>query len=333
MIVVTGSLAFDFIMNFPGKFSDHILAEKIHTINLSFLVKNLRRERGGCAANIAYNLALLGEKPAILGVLGHDGVEYKKWLAAQGIDVSLLRIYRAKGTSSAFIMTDSADNQITGFYPGAMDASAELRISKLSNCEFIDLVIIAPNAPKTMINFAKECQELKIPYLFDPGMQLPYLSKKDLIIGIQGAKIIIGNDYEMSLIKSRLENTLGSGKQAVKTSRGWPDGLPRGGGIKKDQIWITTLGANGSIIEHEGKKIRIRPAKPKNVSDPTGAGDAYRAGFIYGYIRGYDLKTAGQLGSLTAVYTVEKYGTTTHRFTKKTFEKRYRVNYNETILL
>ncbi len=310
MILVTGSLAFDFIMNFPGKFSDHILPEKIHNINLSFLVKNLRRERGGCSANISYNLALLGEKPAILGVLGRDGREYKKWLAVKGVDVSLIKLIASKGTSSAFIMTDSVDNQITGFYPGAMSASAQLRISELLNCELINMVIIAPNTPKAMIGFAKECQELKIPYLFDPGMQLPRLTKKDLNTGIKGAKIIIGNDYEMSLIKSRLG-------QGVRQTN--------------DQIWITTLGAKGSLIETEGKKIKIKAAKPKNTTDPTGAGDAYRAGFIYGYIRGYDLKTAGQIGSVCAVYTVEKYGTTTHSFTKKTFFARYRANFGDKI--
>lgn len=308
MILVTGSLAFDFIMNFPGKFSDHILVDKIHVLNLSFLVKDLRQERGGCGANIAYNLALLGEKPVILGFLGGDGKAYKNWLKRQGVDVSMIKIMKSKGTASAFIMTDSADNQITGFYSGAMVANTKL---KIENCKLkIGLVVIAPNEPKAMINFAKECQELNIPYLFDPGMQLPRLRKKDLVMGIKGAKIIVGNDYEMAMIN-----------QKAKIKK------------QKSKIWITTLGEKGSIIEYNSKRIRVKAARPKNTSDPTGAGDAYRAGFVYGYLHDFDLKTAGQIGSTCAVYTVEKYGTTTHKFTKKEFAKRYQENFDEEIHL
>jgi len=312
MILVTGSLAFDFIMNFPGRFSDNILPEKIHTLNLSFSVKTLRRERGGCAANIAYNLALLGEKPAILGVLGRDGRRYKNWLKKRGIDVFLIQIIKSKGTASAFIMTDSVDNQITGFYPGPMVENKKL---KIENCKLkINLVIIAPNEPKAMINFTKECQKLSLPYLFDPGMQLPKLSKKDLEMGIRRAKIIVGNDYEIGLIMSKLKTQ--NSKLKLKS-----------------QIWITTLGARGSMIEYQGKKIKVKAAKPKTIADPTGAGDAYRAGFIFGYLHGYDLKTAGQIGSVCAVYTVEKYGTTTHRFTKKEFQTRYQENFSEEMKL
>jgi adenosine kinase len=174
-------------------------------------------------------------------------------------------------------------------------------------------VIIAPNDPKAMINFAKECQQLKLPYLFDPGMQLPRLSKKDLEIGIKGAEIVIGNDYEMGLINSkcRIQNAE----------------------FKRRQVWITTLGEKGSIIEYKGKKIRVKPAQPQKVVDPTGAGDAYRAGFVYGYTRGFDLKTAGQIGSLCAVYTVERYGTVTHKFTPEEFAQRYYQNFKKEINL
>ena len=325
MILVTGSLAYDLIMNFPGRFSDHILPEKIHDLNLSFLVKDLRRERGGCSANIAYNLALLGMKPAILGVLGRDGGEYKKWLSARGVDVSRIKT-SGKLTSRAHIMTDQADNQITSFYPGPMKENAKLKIQSASwRTKF---VVIAPNEPQAMINFALECQQLKLPYLFDPGMQLPRLTKRQLEQGISGAKIVIGNDYEMSLITAK------------GTLREWPNGLSRSEGIgsdsevgRQDQIWITTLGAKGSIIKYQGKTIKIKPAKPKNTSDPTGAGDAYRAGFLVGWLRGFDLETCGQMASLCAAYTVEKYGTTTHSFTKKQFAKRYRENYNKKLVL
>jgi len=324
MILVTGSLAFDFIMNFSGKFSDYILPEKIHTINLSFPLKTLRKERGGCAANIAYNLALLGEKPVIVGVLGKDGGEYKQWLKKKGVDVSMVKIIKSKGTASAFMMTDAVDNQIIGFYSGAMSASAKLKIKNeklkiaMQNLKLSwkDLfVVIAPNDPLVMIRFARECEKLNVPYLFDPGMQLPRFRKKDLAMGIKGAKIIIGNDYEMSLIKRSLSSDGGRVERS------------------EDQIWITTLGSKGSIIRYKNKKIKIKPAKPRNTSDPTGAGDAFRAGFLYGYCRGFDLKTSGQIGSLCAVYTVEKYGTTTHRFTKKEFKKRYKENFEENVKL
>lgn len=296
-VVVTGSLAFDFIMNFPGKFSDYILADKIHKINLSFLVDQIRQGRGGCAGNIAYNLTLLGGKPLIVGVLGRDGKEYARWLKRKGVDVSQI-FFSQKNTAMAFVMTDRVDNQLSSFYPGA----SEVRSLSLRKLKFKpDLVIISPTNPLVMKKFVKECQNLGYPYLYDPGMQLPRFTAREVATGVKEAKMVIGNDYEMELINQK----------------------------SKDQIWITTLGSKGSVIEYQGKKIKIPPAKPKNESDPTGAGDAYRAGFVWAYFQGMSLEKAGRVGGLVAAYTVEKYGTTTHRFTMKEFKKRYKENFGE----
>ncbi|MBI4999244.1 carbohydrate kinase family protein [Candidatus Gottesmanbacteria bacterium] len=329
-IIVTGSLAFDFIMDFPGKFGDHILPEKIHQINLSFLVKDMKKQYGGTAGNIAYNLALLGLRPTVLATAGNDFAEYRKELVKVGVDDTVIRIAVSEPTASAFIFTDMVDNQITGFYPGAMSASAKLKIkNEKLKINKDDFVVIAPNEPRAMIKYAKECQNLGIPYLFDPGMQLPRLKTQDLRLGVEGAKIVIGNDYEISLIQKRLD-----------TSDGVRSPAPSGAGRStpprwrnQGQIWITTLGEKGSIIESGGKIYKISPARPRQVLDPTGAGDAYRAGFLAGYLRGLPLEICGRMGSVAAVYTVEKYGTQTHKFTKKEFCQRYEENFGEKLKL
>jgi len=321
-VVVTGSLAFDYIFDFPGKFSDHILPEKIHQINLSFLVKKMSRQRGGTAGNIAYNLALLGIKPLILATAGYDFRDYKKELEEVGVDTSMIYIIEAEPTASAFIFTDKVDNQITGFYPGAMSHTEKLVLTRLHlvrgvTSERDPFVVVSPNEPSAMIKFAKECQNLGIPYLFDPGMQLPRLSAKDLKLGIEGAKIVIGNDYEMALIYKKLN--IKKKKYIEK--------------IKKNKIFITTLGKKGSVIESDGKTYKIPPAKAKQVLDPTGAGDAYRAGFLAGYLRGFDMETCGKMGSVCAVYTVEKYGTQTHKFSLGEFKKRYKENFDRDLMI
>ena len=232
----------------------------------------------------------------ILGYAGEDFKEYQDFLKKAGVDTSQIKISQENLTSQAFIITDQADNQITAFYPGAMSENVNLSI-KAS-----EFAVISPNDPKAMINFALECQNLKIPYMFDPGMQLPRLTDRDLATGIAGAQILIGNDYEIGIIQKRLKNI-------------------------EVEILITTLGEKGSEILTKKKRINIQAARPKSVVDPTGAGDAYRAGFLAGYLKGLDLKVCGQMGSVAACYTVEKYGTTTHSFTLDTFQQRYRENY------
>ena len=275
MITVTGSLAYDTIMDFPGKFSDHIMPDKIHQINLSFLVNSLKKQKGGTAGNITYNLALFKMPVSIIGAVGVDFSEYARFLTDAGVDISRIKIIENNLTSSAFIMTDSADNQITAFHPGAMIENAKL--SLVSSRWLTDFVVISPNNPEAMVNFARQCQDSNTPYMLDPGMQLPALSPEDLKNMISGATILIGNDYEITLLCNKLALS------AV-------EGL-----LKQVKILITTLGEKGSIIQSPPGRWKIEAAKPKGVLDPTGAGDAYRAGFLAGYLKGLDLKVCGQM--------------------------------------
>ena len=310
-ILVTGSLAFDQIMDFKGKFAQHIDPTKLHILNISFNVENLKKQRGGTAGNIAYNLALLNNNPLILGAAGQDFTEYKSFLEASGVNTENIKIAADDFTAQATIMTDLDHNQITSYYPGAQKYSADLKIETINPKP--DFVVIAPTDPQAMVNFANECQSLKINYLFDPGMLLPMLNDDDLKKSIDRATILIGNDYEMGIILKRL-NT--SAEDLLKTV----------------EVVITTLGGEGSIIKTKTEEVKISPAKPREVLDPTGAGDAYRAGFLSGYLNGLDLKTAGQMGSVTACYAVENYGTTTHKFSPEEFKKRYQENFEEKLI-
>jgi len=308
MIVVIGSLAFDYVMNFAGRFADQIVPEKIHLINLSFLTDKLNKNFGGTAANIAYNLSLLENKVAILAPAGKDFANFKAFLKSSGVLTKYIKIDKKTFTSNYFAIVDSLDNQIGGFYSGAMAKTSSLSLLNIK--EKIDFVIISPTEPKAMLKFAKECQTLKIPYLFDPGMQLPRLTNRQLLSGILRAEILIGNDYEIGLIQKKLKLN----KKAL---------------LRKVNIIITTLASKGSIIEAKNKKIKIKAAKPISTIDPVGAGDAYRAGFITGFLKNLNLSTCGMIGSLVAVYTVEKQGTTIHKFTKKQFCDRFKRNFNQ----
>lgn len=309
MIIVVGSLAFDQIMDFPGRFSEAIMPDKIHMINLSFLTDTLSKNFGGTAGNIAYNLSLLGTNTAVLSSCGKDFLAYKNFLDKSGVKTAYINECSDLFTSNYFVVVDKSDNQIGGFYSGAMARDKSLSLDCIK--EKIELVIISPTDPEAMIKFARECQQKKIPYMFDPGMQLPRLSNNQLEQGINNAEILIGNDYEMALIQKRLKLT----SQEL---------------LKKVKILITTLGEKGSIINN---KIKIGTAKPKKIIDPVGAGDAYRAGFTAGFLKDLDLKTCGEMGATTACYTVEKQGTTTHSFTKKEFYDRFKDNFGGDIKL
>lgn len=307
---MTGSLAFDYIMDFPGVFSDHIMPEKIHKLNVSFLVNTLKKQRGGTAGNIAYNLALLQTPVSIVGFAGRDFSEYENFLKKSGVDTSKVKIAKGNFSSLAFIMTDQNDNQITGFYEGALNKNHTLSIIN----QAYEFVVISPNSPKAMVKFAREAQQNNIPFMMDPGMQLPRLKNDDLGKMIEGAQILVGNDYEIGLLKHKLgvsENKL----------------------LSKVSILISTLGPMGSVIKKGGQTVKVKAAAPTSTVDPTGAGDGYRAGFLAGYLRGFDLKTCGQIGSMAACYTIEKYGTTTHVFTLKEFSKRYKENFGEILKL
>lgn len=320
--VVTGTLAYDYIMDFPGRFADRIMPEKIHKLSLSFLVDKLNKQFGGTAGNIAYTLKLLGLEPLIVSAAGNDFAAYKAFQKKHGISTKYIREYRDVGTGSYFVVTDQDDNQIGSFYTGATRYTKELSVGDalqdlvLKGSPF---VVIAPTEPVAMKKYVKECRKLQLPYLYDPAFQIAAIPAGDLKEGITGAQILIGNDYEITLIEEKLAISHEELRVMVP-------------------IVITTLGSKGSVIETRKESIHIKPAKPKNTSDPTGAGDAFRAGFLAGYVRamnsrpaleltGDELLVCGQMGSVAAVYTVETYGTQTHSFSKKAFIQRYKENF------
>lgn len=308
-ILISGSIAYDSVMDFPDYFKNHILPDKIHNLSVSFQVNGLKINYGGTAGNIAYNLKLLGESPLIIATAGHDFDKYKTWLIKNRINYSGIRIINKELTALAHIITDKADNQITAFYPGSMKYSGgKIKKSWLQD----SLAIVAPGYMSDMIEYPKQYRKNNILYIFDPGQQIPVLSKQALRDGIKHAKAFISNDYELSMVSK-------------KTS--WSEKKI----LDKTGMLITTLGAKGSIIKTKDKKYIIPSAKPKNTSDPTGAGDAYRAGFIKGLVENWPLDKVGRLASIVSVYTVETYGTQNHTFSWNDIKKRYKKNFKENL--
>lgn len=304
-VLVTGSLAYDFIMDFPDSFESHILPEKLKTLSVSFLVDNFSKNFGGVAGNIAYNLSLLGTPSAILASAGkNDFAPYLLHIREANVDHRLIKAVTDEFTANMFVMTDKNNCQIAGFYPGAMKEDANLKITTAMASQF-DFLIISPTMPSAMSSFVKQAKKWKLTYLYDPAQQIPQLSPSELIAGIDGAEILIGNDYELSLIMKKTKLT----KKEI---------------LQKVNILITTLGEEGSLIETKGETLKIGIAKPKTVVDPTGAGDAYIAGFLSGYLEDKTLKIAGQIGATAAVYAIENYGTQKHTYTKQQFQKRYK---------
>ena len=299
-IIVTGSLAYDRIMDFPGKFSDHILPEKIHVLNVCFQVSGMKEKFGGTAGNIAYALTLMGEKPVIYATIGHDYEKYFKWLTKNGISTEGIKIIEEEFTAGAYITTDQSDNQITGFNPGAMKYPSSLDESKLDRQA---IVIVSPGNFEDMVNYPRLCKQKGIDYIFDPGQSLPMWDAKDLIASIDGCRILIVNDYELDLITS-------------KTGFAKKDLLGMAGTI------ITTLGEHGSQISTTGGEIKIPVVKASKVEDPTGAGDSYRGGLISGLVCGKDILQSSRMGSVCASFAVECYGTQDYSFTIEEFNKR-----------
>lgn len=311
-IVVTGSVGYDFIMGFPGKIADRIMPDKIHTISLSLLADKLHKQFGGTAGNIAYSLKLLGVTPYVQTFVGNDFAPYQAFWKKYNIPTTYIRVDPKNASGTYFVVTDQADNQIGAYYKGALIKNTSLHLRGIHDP--FDLVVISANEPKAMVQYTSECIKRKIPYMYDPSFQIGNFSKAELLAGVSHAAIFIGNDYELALTEKRLEL---SHKKLLSLC----------------PIVITTLGANGSRIETKDTCVAIKPAKAKSIVDPTGAGDAYRSGFLAGYTRGFDLQTCGQMGSIAAVYTVEAYGTQTHRYTKKEFCARYKKNYKNILSL
>lgn len=300
-VVVSGSLAYDRIMDFRGYFSDHILPDKIHAINVCFHINGMKEKQGGTAGNIAYALALMGEKPIISATIGHDYQKYFSWLDQNGISKDHIKVIDNEFTAGAYITTDLADNQITGFNAGAMNYSSELDFDKLDPRN--TLMIVAPGNLRDMLHYPQTCKTLGIDYIFDPGQSLPMWSRENLLSVIEGCRILIVNDYEMEMIVSKT----GLKKEALLEITG---------------TIITTKGALGSQIAMRDRDIAISPVPPRKVEDPTGAGDSYRGGLISGLIRGLDIEECAKMGSVCASFAIECYGTQDYRFTLDEFNER-----------
>ncbi|UCD99299.1 MAG: carbohydrate kinase family protein [Chloroflexota bacterium] len=308
-IVLTGSIAFDYLMKFPGYFQDHILADNLECLSLSFLVESMVRQPGGIAPNIAYNLALLGEKPRLFATAGEDFAEYRDVLERKGVDTSGIRLIPGEFTASFFANTDLANAQIASFYPGAMAAAAGLSLTELGG-EPPDLVLISPNDPRAMGRYVSECKQLNFPYIYDPSQQIPRLTADDLKDGIDGARALFINKYEFKMIQNRT----GLSPEEINHSL---------------HFSVVTLGEEGSIIYQGDVAYRIPPVLPEQIKDPTGVGDAYRGGFLAGYARGWDLETCGQLGAVVAAYCLEQEGPQGHHFTPSELVSRFREHFDD----
>lgn len=305
-IYVSGSLAYDRIMPFPGKFADHILPEKIHILNVCFLVDGLTEKFGGTAGNIAYNLSLLDEKPLILSCVGCDFGHYRDWLTKLDLPLRGLRQVEEEFTAGAYITTDQADNQITGFNPGAMKLTSDYSFGQEDSGPA--LAIISPGNVDDMLTYSHVYQERQIPYIFDPGQQIPVLGPGQLIELIAGAAMLISNDYELEMI--------------MKAT-----GLDQAGILERTGTVITTLGESGCRVVREGEVTEIGSARARQVKDPTGAGDSFRAGLIKGMVLGKPLTVAAAMGATIASFSVEHHGTQEHCCTTDEFWQRYSENF------
>jgi adenosine kinase len=304
--LICGSMAYDTIMVFHDRFKNHILPDKVHILNVSFLVPVMRREFGGCAGNIAYNLKLMGEDPLIMATVGHDFEPYMQWLCQNGLSREFIRILDNNYTGQAYITTDEDDNQITAFHPGAMNSS-HLNSIPVGRDD-IGLGIVSPDGKEGMLLHAKQFSELDIPFIFDPGQGIPMFSGEELIQLLDQATWVTINDYESELMQQRTGLSLNQIAERV-------------------EALIVTLGAQGSKIYAHGQCIDIPPAQPKALLDPTGCGDAYRAGILYGLLNELDWDITGRIASLMGAIKIEHNGTQNHAFDLDIFKDRYRANF------
>jgi adenosine kinase len=300
--LICGSIAFDSVMVFQGRFRDHILPDRIHLLNVSFLVPSLKRNYGGCAGNIAHNLALLGGRGAPMATVGHDFAPYGEWLRERSVDLTHVRTVEHEFTAQAFITTDLDDNQITAFHPGAMSHS---HLNRVPDGAGITLGIVAPDGRDGMVQHATQFAEAGIPLLFDPGQGLPMFGGEELLDFVGKSTWIAVNDYEGQMLAERT-------------------GLSLRDLARRVRALIVTRGAEGSVIHADGHEIVIPAVRPGAIVDPTGCGDAYRAGLIYGLQNGLDWETTGRIASLMGAIKIAHSGTQHHRFTRDEFDSRFR---------
>jgi adenosine kinase len=309
-VVVTGSVAFDYLMTFSDRFLDVLVPDRMHRLSVSFRVDAMRRVRGGCAPNIAYSLARLGADAVIMATAGSDAREYRDWLAEAGVDVSMLKVHDDIFTASFFVTTDRDQNQVGTFYSGAMDRARDLSFNDVDPAR-IAMAVIAPNDPQAMARYAGECRTLRIPFMYDPSQQVAQLTGEELLAGLEGATIFIGNEYEFGVIEK-------------KTALSEAELLAR------VPVLIVTHGSEGSTISvREGEQtIRVPPARVEaSELDPTGVGDAYRAGLLAARLAGLEWDVAGRVGSIAAVYALETIGAQPQPYTLAEFRARYEANF------
>ena len=306
-VLICGSFAYDNIMVFQDRFKNHILPDQIHILNVAFLVPELRREFGGCAGNIAYNLKLLGGDPVPMGTVGTDFAPYAAWMDECGISRDYLKEVDGQYTAQAYITTDLDDNQITAFHPGAMSFAHE---NKVSDAADIELGIVSPDGRDGMVEHARQFNEAGIPFIFDPGQGLPMFGADELNVFIEQATYLTENDYESQMIQEKTGRSLDNIAEDV------------------DAV-IVTLGGKGSRIYTEGEVIQVPVAKTGELKDPTGCGDAYRGGLLYGISRGYDWVKTGRIASLMGAMKIEHHGTQNHEMDEEMFARRYEESYGE----
>lgn len=307
-VLLSGSVAYDYLMTFPGYFREHIIPDQLESLSLSFLVDSLVRRRGGIAPNIAYTLALLGERPAIFATVGEDFAEYRAFLEQVGVDTRYIKVIPGEATASFFANTDLAQAQIASFYPGAMAHAATLSLADLE--ERPDLVVISPDDPQAMRKRVQECKALGIPYFYDPSQQTVRFDGEVLLEGLDGADALFCNEYEFALIQQK------TGLSAEEIRRRVP-------------LVVVTRGAKGITITMKGEEIYVPAVPPRQVVDPTGVGDAFRGGFLKGYLHGLPLDLAGRLGALAATYCLEAQGPQGHTYTRDAFLARFREAFGE----
>jgi adenosine kinase len=308
-IVISGSIAYDYIMFFPGYFKDHILPDQIDTLSVSFLVDSMKRQRGGCAPNIAYNCGLLGERATVMGTVGQDFGDYQTWLEAHNVDTSGIRVIPDDFTASFFVSTDKSHNQIASFYTGAMSQARHLSFREMFTAP-VDLAVISPNDPDAMRQNVRECCELGIPYVYDPSQQIIRLEGSDLLEGAKGARLLIVNEYEFEMVRKK------TGMSQSELEQVCP-------------VVIITCGKRGSVIVAGSQRFEIPVVAPRRQADPTGVGDAYRAGIIKGLCSGYSWPATGRMGTLAATYCLEEYGTQNHDYTYDGFLARFRETFGD----
>ena len=307
-IVITGSIAYDYIMSFPGQFKDHILPDKLDSLALSFLVDSMTKHRGGVAPNISYALSLLGERPAILATAGMDFGDYRAWLESLGVDTGPVKIIPDIFTASFFAGKDRINGQIALFYPGAMERASEVSFHDLSYKP--DFAMISPDDPAAMNQHLRECLELGIPYAYDVSFQLARLPADDIMAGVMGCAMLVVNDYEMGMITDKT---------------GLRETDPR----LADKIVVVTRGEAGATIYAGGSFYSIPAVPPREILDPTGAGDAFRGGLLRGMAAGWGWDVAGRMGALAATYCLEVLGPQNYHYTRAEFVARYREHFDD----